>query len=153
MGLGRTVQLVPPGAQTSVVIYSEIIGQGAPYLSAKPDACREGFHPKSNSLLQNTPMFRGAAPFMADRINVWTSWTFTVEHFFSTLAVCQAFAAARIYLARAGRLQIINNAGGATVNMAYPSAFLREPESVQEMGLMCVFRYQLVMNSQPVNGL
>jgi hypothetical protein len=133
------VTLIAQGQQP-VVIFDET--------KARPsDYCREGFKPESLRQFQNTPLVRGAAPFLADRFNMYAKWDFTVTHTFATVQACQDFIGNRPAVARAGELQIFFQFGGASWMRYYKAAFLTVVRPVKTYPISADYSYTILMPS------
>jgi hypothetical protein len=112
-----------------------------------PDWCKEGFCPQPKRQFQNTTTLRGASPFMADRYNMYATWTCQVTHSFASIQACQVFIATRPALQRTGELQIIFTFSGVTFIGVYKSAFLTEIQPVKTFPISVDYRYTFLLNS------
>jgi hypothetical protein len=112
-----------------------------------PDWCHEGFCPRPQRQFQNTPVMRGANPFMADRFNMYGKWEVTVTHTFATAQACQDFIGNRPAIQRTGEVQILFAFAGATWMRYYKSCFLTQVEPVKVFPISCDYRYALLLNS------
>ena len=112
-----------------------------------PDWCHEGFRPEPQRQFQNTAVLRGAAPFMADRFNMYSKWEFTVTHGFTTAQACQLFIAQRPAIQRTGELQIISHFSGQIWIGYYKSAFLTVVQPIKTFPISADYRYTLLLNS------
>jgi hypothetical protein len=113
------------------------------------DYCLEGFTPEPLRQFQNMPLVRGAAPFLADRFNMYSKWDFTVLHSFGTSLACADFIGNRPSLVRTGELQIYFSLGGQVWNRFYKSAFLTSVRPVRGKcyPVSATFEYSLIMPS------
>lgn len=129
-----------PTTGTAVVIFDETKPRPSDY-------CRDGFKPEPLRQFQNVPVVRGAAPFVADRDNMYSKWDFTVTHSFATAQACQDFIGNRPAIIRMGELQIFFSFAGASWMRYYKSAFLTVVKPVKTYQISADYAYTLLMPS------